>query len=318
MNEEQAMAKLCSELEWVVLPGGTYLAGSDDFYPDEAPAHTQTVTSFALTRTPITNQQFFEFVEETAYVTVAERPVPASAFPQLSESERSPGSLVFTPTRGPVALSDWRQWWCWVPGANWRHPGGPETDIQEKANHPVVQIAQPDAAAYAAWAGGRLPTESELEFAACGGETPSPFAWGSARNPSGEVLANTWYGKFPYRNEGARGWVGTSPVGAFPANGYGLCDCIGNVWEWTSTLYAPNRSELLPATERDRCACGPSSAGSHDGNTNPQAGMPEFVLKGGSHLCAPEYCLRYRPAARSPQAGDSATTHIGFRIARSP
>ncbi len=294
---------------WVTLEGGSFIAGSDDFYPDEAPARERTVAAFQLATTPVTNRQFATFVEATGHLTVAERPLSEAEFPHLPAAERAPGSLVFTPTAGPVDLGDWRQWWRWVPGANWHHPRG--TGEEARPDHPVVQVAYADAVAYARWAGGRLPTEDELEFAACGGNRPAPYAWGEERDPGGVLMANTWRGRFPYLNEGANGWVGTSPVGAFPANGYGLFDTIGNVWEWTGDLYDGQ-------PDPGGCACGPDVAALRAAAQEPTAtpSATRRVVKGGSHLCAPEYCLRYRPAARSPQSEDSATTHLGFRVAR--
>lgn len=210
-----------------------------------------------------------------------------------------PGGLVFRPTSCPVDLRDWRQWWEWVPDANWRRPFGPDSDIADKLDHPVVQIAYADAAAYARWAGRRLLSEAEWEYAARAGTTTT-YPWGDEGTPAGRLMANTWQGRFPYRNDGSEGWMGTSPVGTFPANGFGLVDMIGNVWEWTSTRYVPHH-RMAPASTP---CCGP--------NSDP--GVTQ-TLKGGSHLCAPQYCHRYRPAARSPQSQDSATTHIGFRCA---
>lgn len=294
-----------THIRWVALPGGSFWAGSNDFYPDEAPVRAECVAPFELAATPVTNREFTAFVEATGYVTVAERRLPAADYPSLSEEERAPGALVFTPTAGPVDLGDWRQWWRWVPGAHWRAPEGPGTSIDDRPDHPVVQIAYADAVAYAAWVGARMPTEAELEYAATGGEQPAPYAWGSEREPDGRVMANTWRGRFPYRNDGSDGWTGTSPVATFPANRFGLYDCIGNVWEWTSTHYSPTRQP--GAKNACSCGCGPQASARQ---------VPQRVLKGGSHLCAPEHCLRYRPAARSPQAEDSATTHIGFRVAR--
>jgi sulfatase modifying factor 1 len=185
-----------------------------------------------------------------------------------------------------------------VPGADWRHPFGPDSDIDDRLEHPVVQVAYPDAAAYAQWAGRRLPTEAEWEYAARGG-TAATFSWGDVAAPDGQLMANTWQGRFPYQNDGALGWAGTSPGGSFPPNGFGLVDMIGNVWEWTTTQFSAHHRLDGPV---ESC-CGPAT---------PDPSVTQ-ALKGGSHLCAPEYCLRYRPAARSPQSQDSATTHIGFR-----
>lgn len=284
--------------ELVALPGGTYRMGSPDFYPEEAPVHDVVVAPLAVERHPVTNAQFAEFVAATGHVTVAEQQLDPAAFPGVPPEELVPGSLVFQPTTGPVNLRDWRQWWTWVPGACWKHPTGPGSTVEDRPDHPVVQVAYPDAAAYAAWAGRRLPTEEQWEYAAGAGAV-SVYAWGADVRPGGALMANTWQGKFPYRNDGALGWTGTSPVGTFPANGFGLLDMIGNVWEWTATRYTP-RHRAHPEVS----GCCPAPGG--DPSINQ-------ALKGGSHLCAPEYCHRYRPAARSPQSQDSSTTHIGFR-----
>ncbi|MBS9536072.1 formylglycine-generating enzyme family protein [Mycobacterium sp. M1] len=279
--------------ELVALPGGVYRMGSTAFYPEEAPAHTVTVAGFAVERHPVTNAQFAEFVAATGYLTVAERPVGIG--------DADPGALVFTPTAGPVDLADWRQWWTWVPGACWRHPHGPDSDVTDLPDHPVVQVAYPDAAAYADWAGRRLPTEAEWEYAA-GGGARTTYAWGDDERPDGRLMANTWQGRFPHRNDGALGFAGTSPVGTFPPNVFGLVDMIGNVWEWTTTRFTGHHRLDEPV----RPCCSP---------IGPPDPTVLQALKGGSHLCAPEYCHRYRPAARSPQSQDSATTHIGFRCA---
>jgi formylglycine-generating enzyme required for sulfatase activity len=280
------------------LGGGRFSVGSEQFYADEGPVHEVVVRPFRLDAHPVTNEQFARFVAATGYLTTAERSLPAADYPELSESDRSAGALVFRPTDGPVRLTDWRQWWSWVAGANWQHPSGPGSSVEGAKRHPVVQVSFDDASAYASWAGKRLPTEEEWEFAARAGRPRSTYAWGDERAPGGVLQANTWQGAFPYRNSGARGWVGTSPVGEFPANDYGFVDLIGNVWEWTTTPYTTRHLTESPS-------CCPPSAES-DGRR---------VLKGGSHLCAPEYCLRYRPAARSPQSDDTSTTHIGFRCA---
>ncbi len=294
-------------IQWIALEGGSFWGGSNDYYPDEAPARILRVAPFDLASTPVTNSEFGAFIAASGYVTVAEREIPQELFPGLSAADRAPGSLVFSPTDGPVDLGDWQQWWRWVPGAHWRAPHGPGSSVDDLADHPVVQIAYEDALAYAEWVGGRLPTEDELEYAAGGGRRPAPYAWGEEREPGGRIKANTWRGRFPYRNDGSDGWVGTSPVGTFPPNDFGLYDLIGNVWEWTSTPYSSLRTSSSVASEAG-CSCGCGPVGRDVQRMR--------VLKGGSHLCAPEYCLRYRPAARSPQVEDSAATHIGFRVAR--
>jgi formylglycine-generating enzyme required for sulfatase activity len=322
------------ETAMVLLAGGEFRMGSGSFYPDEAPVHQRTVAPFEIDLHPVTNRQFAAFVEATGYVTVAERPLDPADFPAADPADLVPGGLVFTSAPGPVDLSDWRQWWRWGAGANWRQPFGPGSDAEGKEDHPVVQVSFEDAWAYADWVGKRLPTEAEWEFAARGGLDGAVFAWGDEARPDDRLMANTWQGRFPYLNTGANGWVGTSPVMSFPPNGYGLYDCIGNVWEWTSSYYSSrheppesNPDEGVPAPGAAEygpvCTCSPQPAGNSReaaqaaASTEPGSAIPRRVLKGGSHLCAPEYCLRYRPAARSPQADDTATTHIGFRCVRS-
>ncbi|HZA10280.1 formylglycine-generating enzyme family protein [Mycobacterium sp.] len=284
--------------ELVEVPGGSFRMGSTGFYPEEAPIHTVVVGALAIEQHPVTNAQFGEFVSDTGYVTVAEQELDPALYPGAAASDLAPGGLVFRPTAGPVDLRDWRQWWAWAPGASWRHPFGPDSDVSGKADHPVVQIAYADALAYARWAGRRLPTEAEWEYGARAGAATT-YPWGDQPAPSGQLMANTWQGKFPYRNEGALGWFGTSPVGTFAPNGFGLVDMIGNVWEWTTTVYTAHHR--VGGAQQTAC-CAPA--------VDPAVNQ---TLKGGSHLCAPEYCHRYRPAARSPQSQDSATTHIGFR-----
>ena len=296
--------------ELIELPGGQFRMGSTSFYPEEAPIHTVRVAPFAIERHPVTNAEFAEFVDATGYVTVAEKPLDPALYPGVAQEDLLPGALVFRPTAGPVNLEDWRQWWDWAPGAHWRRPFGAGSDIAGKDSHPVVQIAYPDAGAYAAWANRRLPTEAEWEYAAAAGATTT-YAWGDEPTVDGNLMANTWQGRFPYRNDGAVNWVGTSPVGIFPPNGFGLLDMIGNVWEWTTTPYSARGH-----ARRDAGADGSSLDLPANSCCPPPADPDPTViqsLKGGSHLCAPEYCLRYRPAARSPQSQDSSTTHIGFR-----
>ena len=245
----------------------------------------------------MTNAQYAEFVADTGHVTVAELPLDPALYPGVAAEDLAPGALVFRPTAGPVDLRDWQQWWNWVPGACWRHPfgpdGGPGTSWTDRLDHPVVQVAYTDAAAYARWAGRRLPTEAEWEYAARGGAT-TIYPWGDDVEPEGRPMANTWHGRFPYRNDGALGWVGTSPVGSFPPNGFGLVDMIGNVWEWTTTPYSVHhRPRDHDRGDATKGCCTPSGP-----VTTPDPAVNQ-TLKGGSHLCAPEYCHRYRPAARS-------------------
>lgn len=278
--------------------------GSDAGYPEEGPAHDRLIAPFAIERHPVTNAQFAAFVAASGYTTLAERAPDPADFPGAEEAVLVPGSVVFTPTSGPVDLGDWRGWWRWQPGASWRHPRGPGSGVANLPDHPVVHVAYEDAAAYAAWAGRRLPTEAEWERAARGGLDAATYAWGSEAAPGGRRMANTWVGAFPYRSEG---WGGTSPVGSYPANGYGLLDMIGNVWERTTDVYtARHVPPLGEGVDRGR------RPDLLRPTTSPRVLR---VTKGGSHLCAPEYCRRYRPAARSPQSDDSATSHLGFRCA---
>ncbi len=289
--------------ELVELPGGSFRMGSTSFYSEEAPIHTAAVGAFVVELHPVTNGQFAQFVDATGFLTVAEQAVDPALFPGADPADLVPGAMVFRPASGPVNLRDWRQWWTWAPGASWRHPLGPDSTVGDKADHPVVQVAYPDAAAYARWAGRRLPTEAEWEYAARGGTT-TVYPWGDDERPDGRLMANTWQGRFPYRNDSALGWIGTSPVGTFSPNEFGLVDLIGNVWEWTTTEFSAHHRLDRPP----RSCCPPSASAV----ASPDPTISQ-TLKGGSHLCAPEYCHRYRPAARSPQSQDTATSHIGFR-----
>ena len=283
--------------------------GSDEFYPDEKPVHERAVARFRIDRYEVTNAQYAAFVDATGYVTVAERELDPAAFEGADPADLVPGSMVFTPTSGPVDLRNWRNWWRWQPGACWRRPFGPGSAIDDRLQHPVVHIAFEDANAYAEWAGLRLPTEAEHEFAARGGLEGKRFAWGDEAYPDGVAQANSWLGRFPYDNQG----VGdAAPVGSYPANGYGLYDMIGNVWEWTSDYYTPRHLRLsdkpVDAGKRANLLAAASAV-----REFPE--IPRRVLKGGSQLCSPDYCLRFRPAARSPQAEDTGMSHIGFRCA---
>ena len=296
---------------WV--PGGTFRMGSDQHYPEEAPAHEVSVDGFLIDRTPVTNREFLQFVNATGYVTFAEQKPDPKDYPGALPQMIRAGSLVFTPPKQPVDLRDWGQWWQFKFGANWRRPYGPRSSLAGLHDHPVVHIAYRDAEAYAAWAGKELPTEAEWEFAARGGLDSAEFAWGDDFEPGGRPLANVWQGDFPRQNLASDGYERTSPVGAFPPNGYGLIDMIGNVWEWTSDWYAPGH----PADAAKPC-CIPQNPRSGDREASydpcqPNIAIPRKVLKGGSHLCAPNYCQRYRPAARHPQPVDTSTSHVGFR-----
>jgi formylglycine-generating enzyme required for sulfatase activity len=300
-----------SDMVWIA--GGTFRMGSDHHYPEEAPVHRVTVDGFRIDPTPVTNRQFQAFIRATGYVTVAERQPDPKDYPKALPHLLRPGSLVFSPPDYPVDLNDWGQWWAYVFGANWRRPYGPGSSIKGLEDHPVVHVAYPDAEAYAAWAGKSLPTEAEWEFAARGGLEQAEFAWGDELTPNGRHMANTWQGQFPFRNTREDGFERTSPVGTYPPNGYGLYDMIGNVWEWTTDFYVPKH----PADAAKACCIPENPRGARVDQSydpcHPETRIPRKVVKGGSHLCAPSYCRRYRPAARHPQPIDSSMSHVGFR-----
>jgi len=298
-------------MRWI--PGGTFRMGAEQSYPEEAPVHTVTISGFWMDEFAVTNADFTAFVAETGYVTVAERPLDPGQYPGADPALLVPGSSVFLAPRGPADIRDITSRWSYVPGADWRHPDGPQSNIEKREREPVVHIAFPDAAAYAAWAGKALPSEAEWEFAARGGLDGALFCWGDEFTPGGRYMANTWQGPFPYQDQGLDGFAGRSPVGSFPPNGYGLYDMAGNVWEWTADWY----SDRLPPDAESPCCVprdpsGGAEALSYD-RAQPAIRIPRKVIKGGSYLCAPNYCSRYRPAARHPQMIDTGTCHIGFR-----
>lgn len=305
----------------VAIPGGTFTMGSAAFYPEEAPQRRVRIDPFWIDEIPVTNAEFARFVVATGYRTCAEIAPDPRDYPGMDPALAVPGSAVFTMTATPVDTADPSQWWAWVPGADWRHPTGPGSTIDDLMDHPVVHVVHQDAVAYAEWAGKALPTEAEFEFAARGGLVDKEFAWGDELAPGGRHMANTWQGLFPFSNTAEDGWVRTSPVRSYPANGYGLYDMIGNVWEWCEDWWGlPD--DRRRAGKSPCCAVsnprGGFRARSFDPAT-PQVKVPRKVLKGGSHLCAPSYCQRYRPAARHPQSIDSSTSHIGFRcVVRRP
>ncbi len=297
--------------------GGAFQMGSNDFYPEERPVRRKEVEDFWIDEHPVTNAEFRRFVQATGYLTVAERPPDPKDYPNADPRLLVPGSLVFRKPPGPVSLHDPRAWWTYLPGACWKYPEGPGSSLAGRDRHPVVHVAYEDAQAYAAWIGKSLPAEVEWEFAARGGLDGATYVWGDEFTPKGRHLANTWQGVFPWQNLKEDGYAGTSPVGSFSPNGYGLYDMAGNVWEWTSDLFTPSH-----APESAQSCCSPPSP-----QAEPAAGrpipnpigdaIPRRVVKGGSHLCAPNYCKRYRPAARQGETADTSTSHIGFRcIAR--
>jgi formylglycine-generating enzyme len=296
----------------VWIAGGAFRMGSDRHYPEEAPSHTVKVDGFWMDRTPVTNAAFQQFVRTTGHVTTAEQAPDPKDYPGALPNMLKAASLVFTPPSREVDLHNWREWWQFKSGANWRRPKGPRSTIAGLHEHPVVHVSYRDALAYAHWIGKDLPTEAEWEFAARGGLDDAEFAWGDEFAPNGLQQANTWQGRFPGENLCTDGYERTSPVTAFPSNGFGLHDMIGNVWEWTSDWYTtkhdvPAHPCCVPANPR-----GGLEEASYD-PAQPDIRIPRKVLKGGSHLCAPNYCRRYRPAARHAQAIDTSTSHVGFR-----
>jgi len=349
------------DMLWI--PGGSFLMGSNAHYPEEAPVHRVRVEGFWMDRTPVTNAQFLKFVKATGQLTLAERPADPLLYPDALPERLAPASIVFVPPAAPMGLGDPYQWWRYVAGASWRHPEGPGSSIKGREHHPVVHIAHEDALAYATWAGKALPSEAEWERAAWGGLEGVTYAWGSELHPDGQPRANTWQGPFPHHNTCLDGWERTSPVGCFPANGFGLLDMIGNVWEWTDDWWREPR-RLRPGEGQDAGTdldtergvgegaggCKQSNAGQwgREGTAehgeagcceanresaaaaeqerrrrsidpaSQHGGIPRKVVKGGSFLCAPNYCQRYRPAARLAQGIDTSTCHMGFRCVVRP
>ena len=296
------------DMAWI--PGGTFRMGSEDWYPEERPVHHVAVDGFWIDTHQVTVAEFRRFVKATGYVTSAEiAPEPAD-YPGADPALLVPGSLVFHKTSGPVSLYDYRNWWTWVPGADWRHPEGPETTTSGRDRHPVVHVTYRDAEAYAAWAGASIPTEAEWELAARGGLDQATYCWGDEFAPRGRMMANTWQGEFPWQNLLLDRYEGTSPVKTFAPNGFGLFDMAGNVWEWTADFFTPQHADPVA---HPCCAPVNPRVTSEASSFGPGESIPRRVTKGGSHLCAPNYCHRYRPAARQGQAVDTSTGHIGFR-----
>ncbi|MGW5364319.1 formylglycine-generating enzyme family protein [Actinopolymorpha pittospori] len=338
------------KMVWV--PGGTFAMGSQDFYPEERPVRQVDVDGFWMDEHPVTVAEYRRFVRATGYVTVAERSLDPSRHPGLDPRLLAQGSLVFHKTPGPVDLSDHRSWWSYVPGACWRRPEGAGSSVHGRERHPVTHVAYEDAEAYAIWSGKELPTEAEWEYASRGGLDGAIYAWGDDFSPQGRLMANTWQGEFPWRNAKLDRFERTSPIGMFPANGYGLLDMTGNVWEWTCDLYHTRpgdrgaKATCVPHTKRQSLprqraaedAPRDSPGGAPDGSAGDgdspdgsaggwagDGGADEAfehavvrVIKGGSYLCCATFCLRYRPAARQAMDSDSATCHLGFRCVVRP
>ncbi|HEX6182183.1 MAG TPA: formylglycine-generating enzyme family protein [Chitinophagaceae bacterium] len=300
----------------VFIPGGKFQMGSDKYYPEERPVRDVTVDGFYIDKYAVTNEEYKKFVAETGYITVAERPLNAEDYPGAKPELLVPGALVFHATQGPVDLKNYFNWWRWVPGTSWKNPEGPESSLAGKLKHPVVHIAYEDAEAFAKWAGKELPTEAEWEFAARGGLEGKNFTWGDEDVQLTKPMANTWQGDFPHKNLLVDKYYGASPVGSFPPNGYGLYDMAGNVWEWTSDWYVQKLDETANKVKSCCTTYVNPRVISPDMSFDPcqpNIKIPRKVIKGGSHLCAPNYCLRYRPAARQPQMIDSGMSHLGFR-----
>ena len=304
------------------IPGGTFTMGSERFYPEEAPKRRVKVDDFWVDERLVTNRDFALFVAQTGHVTGAEIAPDPRDYPGMAPEMARAGSLVFVKPSAPVDMGDPAGWWHFVHGADWRHPKGPDSNLDGLDDHPVVHIAYADSEAYARWAGKALPTEAEFEFAARGGLDDADYAWGDTLAPDGRLLANYWHGIFPFANQCLDGWEGTSPVASFPANPYGVFDLIGNVWEWTQDWYV-DADALTPTKGRKRCCAVENPRGAKQFQSydpaQPGVRIGRKVIKGGSHLCAENYCQRYRPAARHPEMVDTSTTHIGFRcVVRMP
>lgn len=292
-----------------IKPGRFKMGSPFSSFTDARPVHTVQLDGFWMDSAPVTNAQYARFVKETQYITVAERKLDPAQFPGVPPEKLVPGSLVYSPPKRAVPLDDVTQWWAYVPGANWRRPEGPPSNLKGREKHPVVQVCFEDAVAFAHWAGKRLPTEAEWEYAARGGLSQMPYVWGDEFHPRGKYMANTFQGNFPNANTIADGFERTSPVRAFPPNGYGLYDMAGNVWEWCSDWYRPDYYAVSPTK---------NPHGPRDSFDPAEPGIPKRVQRGGSFLCSDQYCSRYMPGGRGKGEIDTGASHVGFRCALSP
>jgi len=298
----------------VWIAGGEFWMGCEPCgMADAVPVHLVAVDGFWMDTTPVTNEQFARFVRETDYVTIAERRPSAKDLPGVPADKLQAGSVVFTPPAHPVSLDDYSQWWSYIPGASWRHPEGPSSDLTGRGRHPVVHVAWEDVQAYAKWAGKRLPTEAEFEFAARGGLDRHLYAWGNELKPHGSVPGNIWQGHFPDSNSGEDGYVRTSPVDTFPPNGYGLRDMGGNVWQWCADWYRPD----YYATFNDSSKVAHDPRGPDTSFDPDEPAALKRVTRGGSFLCSSEYCSRYLVGSRGKAEISSGSSNLGFRLVRS-
>jgi formylglycine-generating enzyme required for sulfatase activity len=315
LEARRASSPLTGDMVWINGGGFTMGGTGSNVISDELPLHDVTIKGFWMDKTEVTNEAFARFVEATKYVTVAERPLSSKTLPGLlPEFEGKSTSLCFRPPQPGERVDSAYQWWQPVIGANWRHPTGPDSDLTGKEKHPVVHICYDDAVKYCEWAGKRLPTESEWEFAARGGLVAKPFIWGSEMNPGGRWMANTWQGDFPKEHEVKDGFPGTAPVASFPANGYGLFDMAGNVWEWTSDWYRPDA--YLQIHNNAARVARKNPKGPTDSFDPDEPGTWKKVTRGGSFMCSDNYCRGYRPSARMKTAPDTGLQNTGFRCVK--